>query len=57
MNRNSKKSIQQDIEHLEGMLEQLKILTNTSNHDIATADYLKKMITDWIDELKTHARI
>lgn len=52
MNRNTKQSIQADIQHLEKMMSLLETITENSSHDSATAEYLRRCIIDWIDELK-----
>ncbi len=47
VDRNSKKQIKLDI----GFLNEMLIKLEKSPQDIVTCEYLRKMITDWKDEL------
>lgn len=50
-NRNQKKQIKADVDHLNAMLENAQKL-HDKGYDIATTGYLIQQIQDWIDELQ-----
>lgn len=50
VDRNSKKEIQGDIDHLNKMREQVEPLLDSP--DVTRVEYLQQMIQDWLNELQ-----
>ena len=50
VNRNSKKEIKSDIDHLNKMLKQVD--AHLTRSDATRIEYIKKMISDWLEELQ-----